>query len=381
MSIRNLAFASTVLAAALPAVGLAHSIDYLASSISPAASFNGASNNFTVWSPVNPGTTIQFSLTYAITSNGNTTAWPRTVSFGATTASKPSGASDPAVSPLQDCTFAGMSSTCTQSVSIAAPFTAGAYSVKILPTSGTGGPSGLSSGGGIAVHFSVGAGGPASLLPTVLSLTPSQSCLTYKNPEATLVTAMLTSGGSGVSNKYVKLTLDGEYVGEVLTDAVGRASFQLNTASLAVGDHNLLASFEEDAQYKGSADGKTLGITYVFVGYQQPINADGSSVFGGRSIPVKIRIADSLASSVSNAEAHVYFAFGTPSIIGTEAEPVGNSTPDNGNRMRYDLLADQYVYNWDVGGLPNGTYTVRVDLNEGSCGSPHIVTLSQKRKK
>ena len=49
--------------------------------------------------------------------------------------------------------------------------------------------------------------------------------------------------------------------------------------------------------------------------------------------------------------------------------------------MRYDPLADQYVFNWDNSLLSNGTYRILVGLGEGSCALPHSVTLSLGKKK
>ena len=48
--------------------------------------------------------------------------------------------------------------------------------------------------------------------------------------------------------------------------------------------------------------------------------------------------------------------------------------------MRYDFSADQYIFNWDVGSQQNGTHTIRIGLGEGSCGDPHTVVVSLKRK-
>jgi hypothetical protein len=130
----------------------------------------------------------------------------------------------------------------------------------------------------------------------------------------------------------------------------------------------------------------TYSVTYgaAFRGVMQPINADGSSIFSGKVIPVKVRITDYYGNPVPDAVARVYFAVVTGAVTGTEQEavPVANTSGDAGNLMRYDAAADQYIFNWDVSGLANGTYQVRVELGEGKCGEGHVVTLSlSKRKK
>lgn len=357
-------------------ISSAHSIDYLAISISPAATFNGQSGNFTVTNPVTGGSNISFQMKYSIVTQGNTTSFPRTIGFGATTASKPVGAPDPVVSGLVSHIFTSAGSNFTDNVSIAAPTTAGAYSVHIAPTSGTGGQGGLSGGGGVTINFTVT--NPCANAATSLAM--ADSCIVYHQASTTL-SATLTSGATPLSGQTVDFTVDGNSVGSAVTDGLGVASLPYDPSGLSAGDHTVAANFAGDGcAYDGSANSSTMGVSYMFIGYQQPINADGSSSFGGKVIPVKIKIADANGAPVPDADAHVFFAFGTPAIVGTDAEPIASTSADGGNTMRYDATANQYIFNWDVGSLANGTYTVRVDLGEGSCGSAHTVILSLKRK-
>jgi large repetitive protein len=361
------------------APAFAHSIDYLASAISPAADFNGNSANFTLQNPVSGGASIQFDLKFSINAQGGTTTYPRTITFGATTQSKPVGASNPLVSGLSSCTFTGAASTCTNAITIAAPSTAGPYSVKIQPTSGTGGREGLSSGGGVTVNFTVDNSSP---ILTSLALTLGDNgCILY-HQAAVVFTATLTETVSGdpVEGKQIKFSVDGDPAGFAVTNANGVATMSYTSSALTVGDHSVVATFDGDSSYVPSNHSQTLGVTYLFIGYQQPINADGSSVFGGKVIPVKVKLADANGAAVPDAEAHVFFAFGTPAVVGTEAESIGSTSPDGGNQMRYDASADQYIFNWDVSGKGNGTHTVRVDLGEESCGAPHTALVSLKRK-
>lgn len=367
-----------LLVALLPAPpASAHAIDYISTSISPAAMFDGASGNFTLNAPINAGGTITFDLTFAIVAQGNTTTFPRTVMFGGSTTMKPAGATDATVTlQTSTFTFANASSSFTTPITIVAPSTPGGYTVKIAPTSGTGGPQGLSGGGGVAVSFVVASG----CAEAETSLEVTGDCVTY-HQSATTLSATLTAGGSPLAGYEVSFFVDGDAAGSAFTDASGIASLAYDPSGLSAGDHTVSASFAGDGcAYEASAGSATLGVSYVFVGFQQPINADGSSQFGGRVIPVKVRVVDANGVPVSDASAHVFFAFGMPTLVGTDAEPVGNTSPDGGNTMRYDPVAQQYVFNWDVGSLQNGTYTVRVDLGEGSCGDAHTVVVSLKRK-
>jgi hypothetical protein len=356
----------------------AYSIDYVASSISPAASFNGVSGNFTVVNPVAPGATIAFTLTYSVSTNGSTTVFPRTVTFG-TAGNEPA-----AVSGLASCTFLSASTRCSNNVVIVAPATPGSYNVKIQATSGTGGGVGLGGGGGIVIGFTVAQ--PVvvpTIQPTRLDLTQigNGGCALYRQPAVNAVANLTTTAGSPVAYRTVTFKVNEQPVGSAVTDANGDAKLDLNAGLLSIGDHTVSAAFAGDSQYGPSGDNANLGLTYVFAGFQQPINGDGSSVFSGRVAPVKVRIRDFYTSPVTDAAAHVFFAFGTPVIVGTDAEALANTSSDLGNRMRYDLTADQYIFNWDLNNLAAGTYTVRVDLAEGRCGSAHSAIVSLGKKK
>ncbi|HET9532326.1 MAG TPA: PxKF domain-containing protein [Blastocatellia bacterium] len=381
---RNLVVSLSILAlvvvGSVGRLASAHSIDYLAMNISPASMFNGQSGNFTVNAPVAGGSSITFELKYQINTQGSTTTYPRTIGFGSQTQTKPAGAADATVSGVNTHMFTSSSSAFTDNITIVAPNTPGPYTVKIEATSGTGGQNGLSGGGGIAISFTVAAPDSPGCNHADTELAMSDSCIVLRQATTTL-SATLTSGGSPLANKLVDFTVDGNPAGSATTDNSGVASVSYDTSSLSAGDHTVVATFAGDScDYNGSAKSATLGVTYTFIGFQQPINADGSSQFGGRVIPVKIKIADAYGAPVPDADAHVFFQFGTPAVVGTDAEPVGNTSPDGGNTMRYDPAANQYIFNWDVGSLANGTYTIRVDLGEGSCGDPHLVTISLKKK-
>lgn len=364
----------------------AHSIDYVGMSFSPSASMVGGSGNWTVTDPVAGGSDVTFGLTFTINTMGSTTNYPRTIGFGATTAAKPAGAADATVSGLSAShTFTaatGAGSTFTDSVTITAPTTPGAYTVRFSAVSGTGGSGGLGGGSGININFTVAEPSepPCEPVPTVLNV--GDMCVLFRQTQPVDLTATLTGGGTGVAGQSVNFSVDGTAVGQAVTDANGVATLEgVDVTGLAVGDHEVMATFAgQECTYLPTNGLGNLGVEYLFAGFQQPINADGSSAFGGRTIPVKIKIADAGGEPVTDAQAHVYFAFGTPAVVGTDAEPVANTSGDLGNVMRYDYSADQYIFNWDIAGLANGTYTIRVDLGEGQCGEQHSVTVGLKKK-
>lgn len=362
----------------------AHSIDYLAVAISPAASFSGNSGNFTVTDPVAGDSDISFNLTFKINTQGSTTSYPKTVTFGATS---PSGGS--VTISNSSCTFTSSDSQCVTSVSVIAPTTPGNYSFKIDPTSGTGGKDGLSSGGGVTVSFTVAQPSVPECdnAATALALSIANNGTVIYHATSTSFSAILTSGGIPVPGKTVVFSVGGVEVGTSDTDGNGVATFSdYDPSGLSAGNHSVDANFEGDeCDYNGSKNTATLSVNYLFLGFQQPINADSSSIFSGKVVPVKIRITDAFGIPVPDAAAFLYFTQKTGVITGITGEQVAsNIQGDSGNEMRYDPTAGQYIFNWNVGNLsttPNGTYELRVYLGEGNTSDPHTVVLSLNRKK
>jgi hypothetical protein len=361
---------------ALSFTASAESIDYQASSISPSANFSGNSGNFTLINSVSAGSTINFQVTVGIKTNGQTAAYPITVTFGANNGSNATATLTPS-----QCTFTSSSSTCVMDVSVLAPNAPGNYHVKIVDTDGTGGKDGLSSGGDVMVHFKVAGESQGDCNPVATTLTVDRVCAQlHQNTPVTLKATLLP----GVANKTIDFTVDGNSAGSGTTDANGVATVPYSVSTLSIGNHTIIASFAGDCDYEATSGSNTLGITYGVVSFQQPINADGSSIFKSvKTIPVKILVKDANGIPVTDAVAYVFFAAYSGTVLGTETEslPLANTNNDSGNLMRLsDATTGQYIFNWDTTGLPNGTYRIRIDLGEGVCGDPHFVNISFKRK-
>lgn len=353
----------------------AASIDYISSDVSPSAKYDGQSGNFSV----NGGDIIEFDLTYSIKTNGSTASFPRSVEFGVFNSNPPNPSTPDVTGVPVTHTFTSASSSFTDHVKITAPTTPGHYHVDIRALSGTAnGGGGLQGGSGIVIQFVVA--DPCLSKDTALSLSLSNPCMLY-HTASTIFTATLTSGGSAVSGETIDFKVDEVSVGSAVTNASGVATLTYDPSALKVGDHTVVASFQGAAcSYNASGNSTTLGVKYLFLGFQQPINADGSSIFKGATIPVKVIIEDANGALVPDAEAHLFFYFNTPVGVGTDAEPVANTNGDTGNTMRYDASAGQYIFNWDTTNLGNGTYTIRVGLGEGTCADSHTVVLSINKK-
>ncbi|MBI3449367.1 MAG: PxKF domain-containing protein [Acidobacteria bacterium] len=120
----------------------------------------------------------------------------------------------------------------------------------------------------------------------------------------------------------------------------------------------------------------TVDDVYVFGGYLQPVNADGSSIFNRKqTIPFKFKLRSCGGSTVTSAVANIGVHFWSSGVMGTEVESVSSSGGANsGTQYRYDPTADQYIYNLSAKTLQaNSTYLVRTTLDDGSS---HDVLIS-----
>lgn len=300
------------------------------------------------------------------------------------------------VSAIAGCTVTSASSTCIRTISFAAPATSGNYQVTVtLGGTGFTGPNGLTTAGLYRVNFSVAE--PVVVLDT--KLTVAQQCVLLNAGDiglsATLEELLSTDPISGATiDFYVdpELDINGDptvpSVGSGTTDASGAATLIYNVNGLSVGDHNLYAEYAGDADYNPSNDSATLGVSYLFVGFQQPINPEGNSVFGnGRVIPIKVKLADANGQPVSDAAPTVWVtSYSTGTGLGDVLEPATSvSAADTGNVMRYVPEDEQYIYNWNLSEMANGTYGVVVDLGDSATCSagPYyaVITVAKKGKK
>ncbi|MGA2226634.1 MAG: hypothetical protein ABSH41_19520 [Syntrophobacteraceae bacterium] len=231
-----------------------HSIDYIATNISPAADFAGASGNFNLINSVVGGSTITFALKFQIVDHGKTTVFPWPITFVGEFESNKAPDGSVVLSPAYF-EFQDSSSYFTSIVTIVAPFVDGKYTAKILPQSGTGGEDGLESGGGIAVNFTVSnpACQPAD---TVISM--ENDCIIGYSPTTPLV-AKLTSGDGHLAGKTIDFYVDTDFVGSAVTDVNGVAAIDYRSSSLTIGDHRVVAIFHgEPCEFKASSNTANL---------------------------------------------------------------------------------------------------------------------------
>lgn len=357
--------------------------------IDPIASFNTTAGGHgletaTLKNSVAGDANIQFNLSLKIDAGGGQT-YSQTVTFGVT------GTTGPAIPTVyfdgnsQNTTFmftaSGSDSTATVQVNIIAPANDGAYTVTIASTEKKGSKPNLNTGP-ITVGFTVSNPSGCYPAPTTLSLALDPACVVYKAPSTTF-TATLTSGEPPVAlgGKSIDFKIGDTELGSVVTGDDGKASLTFNPSGLAVGTYTVVASFQGDGCYlEAEPAAANLGVKYDFLGFQPPvqINGVGAGLFSGKVIPVKIKIADFYGGSVPDATVYLTWSGTIAGVTYDEVELESVSAADTGNQMRYDPLADQYIYNWDTSKLENGSYTINVDMGEGCGGARTTTVILQK---
>jgi hypothetical protein len=356
----------------------------------------GANGSVTLDAAVSPGDQVTVTVTWSIedkSGRGTNTEYDRVVQFTVSTSASFSVAS------LPNCTVTDSEDTCTTIVVFDAPSDEGSnYWLRIVAIDAGAEPANVHiEGTELQINFSVA---EEQDLRIDTKLKVRRHCYLLNAGEVDLSATLkeLESRAPIVGAEialFINPELD-EYgyptatsfpVGSAITvtdenRAVATLSHDIN--GLGVGDYNLYAEFDGDLDYLPSNDSNTLGITYLFVGFGQPINPDETSIFGGRVIPIKIRLVDAKGAPVTDATPTVWLQkFVNDMNLGEEWEQTASvSAADTDNIMRYDPKDQQYIYNWDATGLANGTYAVKVDLGDSpTCRTENpyaIITVDRR---
>src|SRR5205807_9142689 len=102
---------------------------------------------------------------------------------------------------------------------------------------------------------------------------------------------------------------------------------------------------------------------------QQPINADGSSVFSAKRgvVPVKFTLTQDGAATCALPPATIALTRTAGGTTGAVDESVYSGSADSGSNFR--ISSCQYVYNLSSSGLGTGTYRVDIKINGAPVGS------------
>jgi probable HAF family extracellular repeat protein len=170
-------------------------------------------------------------------------------------------------------------------------------------------------------------------------------------------------------------------VGQVVGLSDGR-SFLYAPAGIALVDLNAVIAADsgwmlgdanginDSGQITGSGyiNGQMHGflLTPIYKTFvQQPINADGSSVFPGKRgvVPVKFTLTQYDVPICPSLPATISVTRTSGGTLGAIDENTYSMAADNGSNFRIDQNACQYVYNLAASPLGIGTYRVDISIN------------------
>src|SRR5206468_2369087 len=95
---------------------------------------------------------------------------------------------------------------------------------------------------------------------------------------------------------------------------------------------------------------------------QQPIRADGTSVFKGHRgvVPVKFALTHDGANTCDLVPATIALFQTAGTVVGPVTLSTYTLAADSGSNFKVDAMACQYVYNLSTASLASGTYSVRI---------------------
>jgi len=172
--------------------------------------------------------------------------------------------------------------------------------------------------------------------------------------------SLIATAEDGIGMKEIHYVLDSGT--EIVT--------QGDTASLTIttdGTHSLTYWAVDNIARAESPHTTTIKIDHtapnVFIGFLEPINNAGDSVFKLKStVPVKFQLKDSQGNYVSTAVASIKIAKLSNQVWGDDSEPVSTSAATTGNLFRYDATSCQYIFNLSTKGLSMGSWRISVVL-------------------
>ena len=185
------------------------------------------------------------------------------------------------------------------------------------------------------------------------------------------VAAQLTDRftGTPISGEVISFSLGAQGCSGT-TDGTGVASCTIASVSQPLGPASITASFAGNGYYPANS---TTSSVVVFSPYtaqiQQPINPDGTSVFNVRRgvVPVKFTLTQNGVATCALPPATIAVTRTAGGTTGAIDEAVYTGPADSGSNFRIDSC--QYVFNLSASALGVGTYRIDILINGQLVGS------------
>lgn len=120
------------------------------------------------------------------------------------------------------------------------------------------------------------------------------------------------------------------------------------------------------------------GMQDLFIGFLQPINGDGSSIFKlGSTVPIKFQLTNCNEAAITTAVGTLTVFKITDVVSGTVEEvtvdTLGGSNTDN----TFRFSSPNYIYNLNTKPYSQGTFRLQANLDDGTV---HTADISLKMK-
>jgi hypothetical protein len=140
---------------------------------------------------------------------------------------------------------------------------------------------------------------------------------------------------------------------------------EVSYANNVLGTATASASWAGDGNHTGSSASATFEITFVWFGFDDPIQA-GRSYNPGRTIPLKFSVGDGSGQVAQQLGAPTFGRSGNLGACGTapDAATAPAASPDGGSPFRW--TGGEYHYNWSTKGLAPGLYRLFASLGDGT---------------
>lgn len=184
-------------------------------------------------------------------------------------------------------------------------------------------------------------------------------------PVTFTATISIVAPGAGSPTGTVEFR-DGATTLAAVTVSGNAATF--TTSSLAAGSHTIGVVYNGDGSFNGSTSAIITQMTqYTFHGFLPPLNERNTKQSG--VIPIKWQLTDARGSFIGDVATVKSLLVGP--VGGSLAAPAASGN----TALRYDRVANQYIFSWQTKGLKSDDYTISLSLNDGSV---HTATVTLK---